>query len=421
MKNSTTRRNVMKMAGGAAIAAALPFSVSAATRRRSVGANDRIRIGVIGCGDRGRNGHMKGLYKHVKETNFEIVALADPWSVAREQANGLVKEWFGRDAQQFVSYRHLLEVKDLDAVCIASLDLHHTTHLEAAAKAGKHIYCEKPLAVDFNDLKRAVDAGHAAGTAIQIGTQIRSLPAMIGARELFKTGILGNISRVEECRNAQRPYWYGYLKDNVREEDVDWKEVLHGVKNMPFRADHFSGWYGYLAFTRGPIPNLGAHFIDLVHSITGAKYPKSCVCLGNYSKTWRDEHNFTCPDVIQATWDYPDFLVSSSNNLANSANSIRKIYGDKGSLDFSNWSRPTYDCEGSYRRDGSIRGKNEVQPVDHPDHFLDWLQCIRSGNTPNASLEAGYQHAVAVIMAMMSYESGRRAYYDEKKRKITLA
>ncbi len=420
MNTTTTRRNLIKMASGAAVAGAMPFSVSAATRKRSVGANDRIRIGVIGCGDRGRNAHMKGLYKHVKETNFEIVALADPWRLAREQANGLVKEWFGRDAQQFVSYRQLLEVKDLDAVCIASCDLHHTTHLEAAAKAGLHIYCEKPLAVDFNDLKRAVDAGKAAGTAIQIGTQIRSLPSMIGARELFKTGVLGNISRVEECRNAQRPYWYGYLKD-VREEDVDWKEFLHGVKYRPFRSDIYSGWYGHYDFTRGPIPNLGAHFIDLVHSITGAKYSLACVCLGNYSKTWRDEHNFTCPDVIQATWVYPDFLVSSANNLANSANSIRKIYGDQGSLDFSNWSAPTYDCEGSPKRDGSIRGKKEVPLVEHPEHFLDWLQCIRSGNTPNASLEAGYQHAVAVIMAMMSYESGRKALYDEKKRKITLA
>ncbi|MDD4175039.1 MAG: Gfo/Idh/MocA family oxidoreductase, partial [Kiritimatiellae bacterium] len=130
-----TRRSLLKLTGSAAAVSALSScttsSVSAATRRRALGANDRIRIGVIGCGDRGRNAHMKGIYRHVKETNFEIVALADPWRVARETANGLVKEWFGRDAQQFVSYRELLAVKDLDAVMIASCDLHHTAHLEA--------------------------------------------------------------------------------------------------------------------------------------------------------------------------------------------------------------------------------------------------------------------------------------------------
>ncbi len=421
MNSQMTRRNLLKIAGSAAAASALPLSVSAATQRRSIGANDRIRIGMIGCGDRGRNAHMKGIYKHVKETNFEIVALADPWSVSRETANGLVKEWFGRDAQQCVSYRQLLDLKDIDAVMIASCDLHHTAHLEAAARAGKHIYCEKPIAVEFPDLVRAVDAVKEAGTVVQVGTQIRSLPSIVGARDLFRTGIFGKLSRVEECRNAERPYWYHYLKD-VREEDVDWKEFLHGLPQRPFRSDIYSGWYGHYEFSRGPIPNLGAHFIDLMNFITGATVPTSCVCLGHINETWKDEHNFTNPNVIQATWTYPEgFLVSSSNNLANGAGCIRKLYGDKGSLDISNWSKPTYDCEGAPRRDGTIRGKNEVTPTEHPDHFLNWLQCVRSGEKPNASIDAGYQHAVPVIMAMKSYETGRKTMYDPVKREITLA
>ncbi len=421
MKHQMTRRNLLKIVGSAATTSVLPLSVSAATQRRSVGANDRIRIGMIGCGDRGRNAHMKGIYKHVKETNFEIVALADPWRVARETANDMVKEWFGREAQQCVSYRQLLELKDIDAVMIASCDLHHTAHLEASARAGKHIYCEKPIAVEFPDLVRAVDAVKEAGTVVQVGTQIRSLPSIVGARDLFRTGIFGKLSRVEECRNAERPYWYHYLKD-VREEDVDWKEFLHGLPQRPFRSDIYSGWYGHYDFSRGPIPNLGAHFIDLMNFITGATFPTSCVCLGYINETWKDEHNFTNPNVIQATWTYPEgFLVSSSNNLANGAGCIRKLYGDKGSLDISNWSKPTYDCEGAPRRDGTIRGKNEVRPTEHPDHFLNWLQCVRSGEKPNAPIDAGYQHAVPVIMAMKSFESGRKTMYDPIKREITTA
>ncbi len=418
MNSQLTRREMLKTSAAAAAALAAPKSVDAATRRRAIGANDRIRIGVIGCGDRGRNAHMKGLYKHVKETNFEIVALSDPWRVALENANGMVKEWFGRDAKQFVSYRDLLEMKDLDAVCIASCDLHHTAHLEAAAKAGMHAYVEKPLAVEFEDLVSAVDAVKEAGTVVQVGTQIRSLPSIVGARDLCRTGIFGRLSRFEECRNSGRPYWYGYLKD-VRKEDVDWKEFLHGLPDRPFRSDIWSGWYGHYEFSRGPIPNLGAHFIDLVHFITGARFPHSCVCLGMINETWKDEHNFTNPNCIQATWIYPEgFVVSSSNNLANGANRIRKLYGDKGALDITNWSKPTFDCEGAPHRDGSIRGKKEVTPTDHPDHFLDWLQCMRNGGTPNASIDAGYQHAVAVIMAMKSYETGRKTIYDPDKRTI---
>jgi predicted dehydrogenase len=86
---------------------------------------------------------MEGIYKHVAATNIEIVAVCDPWRIAREQANGKVRKWFGRDARQFVSYRDLLAMEGIDAVMIASPDHVHTIHLEAAAKAGKHIYIEK--------------------------------------------------------------------------------------------------------------------------------------------------------------------------------------------------------------------------------------------------------------------------------------
>ena len=82
----------------------LPHSFTILEKGRAIGANDRIRIGIIGCGDRGRNAHMEGIYQHAKAINLEIVAVADPWRVAREQANVKVKQWFGRDAVQFISY-----------------------------------------------------------------------------------------------------------------------------------------------------------------------------------------------------------------------------------------------------------------------------------------------------------------------------
>lgn len=418
MSAEWTRRQLLKSAGGSAATVSLmPSAVTADTRRRAAGANDRIRIGIIGCGDRGRNAHMKGLVAHLKETNFEIVAVADPWRTAREEANALVKEWFGRDATQCVSYRQLLELKDLDAVTIASPDHLHTLHLEAAARAGKHIYVEKPMAYEFDDLVRAVDAVKAAGTVVQVGTQLRSLPSIVGARDLFRTGVFGKLSRIEECRNSEKPYWYRYLKD-VQAEDVDWKEFLHDRPMRPFRPDLYSGWYGYYEFSKGPTPGFGAHFIDMLNFITGATFPTSCVCLGS-TCTWRDEHAFTAPDCIQATWLYPEgFLVSIANNLGNSAGSTRKFYGEKGVLNVDNWAAPTYDCEGAPRRDGTIRGRNDVKPVDSPDHFLNWLRCLRTGETPNAPIDAGYQHAVAVLMAMRSYETGRKAVYDPNKRTL---
>ena len=179
-----SRRTFLKTSAAMAAGVALgTHYLTAAERARSIGANDRIRIGMIGCGDRGRTAHMQGIYKHLAATNFEIVALADPWRIHREQANGMVKEWFGREAKLFTSYRDLLAMDGIDAVMIASPDFHHTTHLEAAAKAGKHIYVEKPLATEMDKLVRAYDAAKAAqsaGSVIQVGTQLRSLPGFPG-------------------------------------------------------------------------------------------------------------------------------------------------------------------------------------------------------------------------------------------------
>jgi len=415
-----SRRNFIRSGAIAATGISiLPETVNIPEAGRAKGANDRIRIGIIGCGDRGCNAHMEGIYKHVAATNFEIVAVCDPWRIAREKANEKVRKWFGRDAKQFVSYRDLLAMEGIDAVMIASPDHVHTLHLEASARAGKHIYIEKPLAMEMDKLVKAVDAVKAAGTVVQVGTQLRSLPGITGARELFHSGTLGRLSRVEECRNSEQPYWYRYLKD-VKPEDVDWKEFLSDRPMRPFNSDLYSGWYGYADFSHGPISGFGSHFIDMVHYITGAKFPESCVCLGGIF-TWKDEHQFTLPDCVQATWLYPEgFMVSSSNNLGHGMGSVRAFYGDKGMLNVSNWNTPVYSDKGSPRRDGSIKGANPVTPVERPDHFLDWLQCIRSGKTPHAPIEAGYQHAVAVLMAAESYKTGRKVVYDSIKRKIRI-
>ena len=417
-----SRRDFVK--GSAALAAGLAFSgpaLTAAERARSIGANDRIRIGMIGCGDRGRTAHMQGIYKHLAATNFEIVALADPWRIHREQANGMVKEWFGRGAKLFTSYRDLLAMDGIDAVMIASPDFHHTTHLEAAAKAGKHIYVEKPLATEMDKLVRAYDAAKAAqavGSVIQVGTQLRSLPGIAGARELVQAGTLGRITRIDETRNSEKPYWYGYLDRDVKEADVDWQEFLGDRKMRPFNARHYAGWYGYYEFCQGPVPQWGAHFLDLLHYVTGCGFPESCVCLGGVTY-WKDENKFTTPDNVMATWMYPEgFMVTSSNNFGNGSGSSRKFYGDKGTLDVGNWNAPTYSAEGGPKRDGKIRGKQSVTPIERPDHFLNWLQCMRTGQTPHASIDAGYQHAVAVLMATISYETGRRTVYDRATRVI---
>ncbi|MHC4424916.1 MAG: Gfo/Idh/MocA family protein [Planctomycetota bacterium] len=414
MEGSYSRRKFLKTAAVGSATLAL----SASSYSRVIGANERISIGVIGCGGRGLGAHMPGVQKHVKSQNFEITAVCDPWRLRREEAAAKAREWYGRAARQFSSYRDLVALEDVDAVMIASCDHQHTTHLEAVAKAGKDAYCEKPLAMRLDRLRSACDAVRKAKTVVQIGTQLRSYGTFTGCRELYKTGILGTVGRIEQCRNGERPYWYGYIKD-AKAGDVDWKEFLMNRPMRPFDPVLYSGWYGYREFSDGPVPGLGSHFIDLVHYITGAKFPTSCVCMGG-TFTWKDEHKFTCPDHVQALWTYPEgFMVSYSTNFGNGSGNSFKIFGDAGVLDMVNWNAPVLTAEGANsKKKGPIRGKKPVKEVQRPDHFLDWLQCLRTRRIPNASIDAGYQHAVAVIMAMRSFDTGQRMVYDPQTREI---
>ncbi|MCA9412076.1 MAG: Gfo/Idh/MocA family oxidoreductase, partial [Candidatus Omnitrophica bacterium] len=187
LKRSSSRREFLQTTGAAAAALSIPASSWA----RVAGANDRLRIGLVGCGNRGIEAHMSQVHDHSKDQNAEVVAVCDPWRVHREEAVAKAKEWFGIDVAQYVSYRDLLEKEDLDAVMIASCDHQHTAHLEAFAKAGKDVYCEKPLAMDLEKLKSACDAVKESGGVVQIGTQLRSLPSMTGAKALYATGALG--------------------------------------------------------------------------------------------------------------------------------------------------------------------------------------------------------------------------------------
>lgn len=420
MAKMNRRTFLTTAAGGAAVALSSCATTPAKNYKRIFGANDRISIGIIGCGNRGKEAHMEGVHIHASEQNVEITAVCDPYRIHREEAAAKIKEWYNLDARQFVSYRDLLALDDIDAVMIASCDFQHTTHLQASAEAGKDIYIEKPLAMEMDRLINAYDAVKKSNSIVQVGTQLRSLPSFTGCKELIKTGIFGTINRIEQVRNNPQPYWYSYLKE-IDQKDVDWSEFLMHLPQQPFNQWHYSGWYGYADFSDGALPGYGSHYLDLVHYITGARYPKSCVCLGGIY-TWKDEYHFTCPDQIQAMWDYPEgFLVSYCTNFGNGYGNTFKLYGDAGVLKMDKWTESIYTAEGGTKNKGSIRGENKVKDVDMPDHFLDWLLCLRTRKMPNASIEAGYQHAVACLMAMESFRSGKKTFYDPEKRKIIKA
>ncbi len=400
------------LAGSAAAVASTRLAASAA--ERVVGANDRIAVGVIGCGRRA-GALMKEVHDFSKECNAEIVAVCDVWRQRREKAAAKVSVWYESKPKSFVRWQEVIALDDVDAVIIAAPDHHHATMLKAAVLAGKDVYCEKPWAIELDELNEAVDAVKKTKRVVQAGTQLRSRPSFTGCRELVKTGALGTISKIEQCRNGTRPYWHG-RSEPLREADVDWKAFLGNRPYRPFDARQFTDWYGFREFSTGPIGGLMCHFTDLVHYVTGAKFPRSAVSHGGIYY-WKDGH--TNPDTIATLLEYPDdgFLVSYSTNFGNGTGSYTRFLGSKGTLDTSNWNKPKVSGAGA-SDPKSIKGDKPVDPVERAAHMQDWLQCIRSRKQPNADVDAGYQHAITSILSDTAWVKGRRMVFDPKKREI---
>ncbi len=385
---------------------------------RILGANDRISIGIIGCGNRGRNSHIRDILRFSGEANVEITAVCDTWRQMRERAAAQVRDATGRAPEQHVHYADLLAAKNVDAVTICTPEHQHCRQLIAAARAGKDAYVEKPLAMNMKELNKAVDAVEKSGIIVQNGTQIRSLPQALAAREFIASGGLGKILKGAQSRNYYRPYWLRYADRPVREEDVDWEAFLMHRKQRPFDPDQYAGWYGFREFSRGGHTTMGLHFVDTMHFITGASIPKHVTAhLGRYY--WKERS--TVPDSIEMTLEYSEgFMLRFGQCFGNATGNYNRISGTRGSIDCSDWS---WDGEWKLSGEGTddperIEPGIKLPRVESVPHMKNWLDCLRSRRPPHAPIEAGYAHAVAGIMADESYLRGKRMAYDPARRAI---
>ena len=381
--------------------------------QRVMGANNRIGLAVIGCGNRG---HVREVLPLLSETNTDFLAVCDTWRQQRETAAAAVKQATGKAPEQYVNYHDVLAQKNIDAVVIATPDHQHCTMLVDALRAGKDVYIEKPLAMNMRELNDAVDAVRRSGRVVQVGTQVRSWAPSVAARAFVAAGGLGRIFKIEQSRNSYYPYWQRVSERSVAEGDVDWKAFLMHSRYRPFEADQYAGWYGYRDFSLGPHSQLMVHFIDLVHFVTGAKYPKRVVAMGG-TWCWKDKR--TAPDSIEVVLEYPDdgFLVRYNSTFGTNDNSYLKFFGTRGVMDATRWNEP-WKLKGEKAAADAIPPGAGIPVVESTDHMKNFLDCVRSRKTPAAPIEAGYAHAVAALMADASYVHGTRMVHDPSKRTI---
>ena len=221
--HDSDRREFMKVSGAALAATAVSWN--ARSYAAILGANDRVNVGVIGCGDRMKQSLIPAFQQHAKELNFQFVAISDLWSRRREEGVAYIQKLAGNTIDAVRNNDELYTRKDVDAVLVATADFQHAQHGIEAVNAGRDAYVEKPTAHTMDDARNFLAAVKKTGKIVQVGTQRRSTPAYMKAAEYIKSGAFGDIVMVEMTWNVNQPGRWRRpdVVPLLKEQDTDWK------------------------------------------------------------------------------------------------------------------------------------------------------------------------------------------------------
>lgn len=421
---------------------------SAASYRKIIGANDRVRVGIIGFSDRFRSSLAPSFAEHSKDLNFEFMGVSDLWNRRRDEAEKFFK---GKEyaSNSFVKARNNEELfarKDVDAVIISTADFQHALICAEAVKSGRDVYVEKPFAESLEDAKIAVKAVDASKQIVQVGSQRRSAPNYWAAYEYIKSGKFGDITTVEMTWNVNQPgrWRRKELVDQIRQEDTDWDRFLMNRPKVAWNPRFYLEFRLFYPYSSGIPGQWMAHQIDTVHWFSGLDAPRNVVANGGIY-TWKDGR--TNVDTFSATFDYgpfddksKGFQVIYSSRFNNEAGGVKEYYFSNGGMINLDTNKVT-PTGGLQERDAKSMGlKANLLPEMSLEagakiatdantgsdpmtslHMLNWMECIRSRKETNAPARVGFNHSVANIMATKALHSGKRVSWDPVKKDIILS
>ncbi|HEX2711981.1 MAG TPA: Gfo/Idh/MocA family oxidoreductase [Candidatus Acidoferrales bacterium] len=434
----------MKITGAGVVGAAL--GSSAASYTSILGANDRVRVGLVGFSDRSRSSLIPAFLKHADELNFEIVALSDIWKLRREEGAAYLEKHVGKQVALARNNEELYDRKGVDAVIIGTADFQHAMHGLEAVRAGRDAYVEKPLANTMADARAIRQAVGETGKIVQIGTQRRSSRVYQRAYEFIKSGQFGDMVAVEMTWNVNQPgrWRRPKLAAQMHEQDTDWKRFLINRPSEPFDARKYVEFRLFWPYSSGIPDQWMVHQIDTVHWFTGLPRPRSVVANGGIY-LWRDgRRNW---DTMTAVFDYgplgdrsKGFQAVYSSRQTNSVGGIKELYySNAGMLDLEK-QRVSSDggLQEPYAKEMGMR-PNLLQPVVLAEvaanvetgadtgaddattaNVRNWMECVRSRKKPNADIEAGYSHSVALCMTIAAMQTGQRVTFDDTKQEVVV-
>ena len=454
-------------------------------------ASDRpVRLGLIGYGIRGKhlaraagfahpalidnwkeaavnNGSDKRYEQYLEQEDLHVVMngvcdIFDTYGkMAVEAGANIHREGSGGKAgpgpRRYTNYLDLIHADDIDAVIIATPDHWHGPMAIAAARAGKHVYLEKPMSWSVEETYEMRKAVKENNVVFQLGHQGRQTESYFKAREAIEKDLLGKITLIEVTTNRNDPNgaWVYPIHEDASEQTIDWAQFIGQAPGHPFSLERFFRWRCWWDYSTGLSGDLLTHEFDAINQILGLGIPHSAISSGGiyYFKDGR-----TVPDVLHTVYEYPDRDLSLvySATLANNRKRGRVIMGHDASMELGNELVIKAD-PGSTRyavkiSDGIIDpdlplftwspGMDNVDAVTSPTeqyfagrgllytyrsgkwvdpthlHIKEWLHCIRNGGTPSCNIDQGFEEAMAAHMGTIAYKEKRKVFWDPENEKI---
>jgi len=446
---------------------------------------DLIRIGVVGYGNRAV-AHANGLgfmlpadvetnkkrntlstWLNQDDLNVAVVGVCDVFDLHAEKGietyrNPLRPGAPSLPVKRYRTYQEMMDDKNIDAIMISTPDFHHAEITLAAAKAGKHIYCEKAATHSMDELYEVYDVIKNSKIVYQLGHQITQSAVFQQAKEIIKKDILGKITLIETTtnRNTADGAWIRHLDANGNpkpgdEKSIDWNQWLGKTPKVPFSLDRYYNWTKYFAYDIGLLGQLFTHEFDAVNQLLRIGIPKTVMSSGGIYY-WKD--NREIPDVLHCVFQYPDrdLTLLYSADLASSRERGRVFMGHDASMELGASMVIKADTDSTKYKElihnGTINpyvpivstgpGARSVDAITSATakyyisrglgtttingkevdvthlHIKEWLNCIRNGGTPSCNIECAWEEGVTCQMANISYLEKRPVEWDPVNKKI---
>lgn len=407
IEHSFTRRDFL----AASTAAASLLSVESA---RGFQANDTLNVACLGTGGRSQRILMTRL---AQIPNTRIAAVCDVWDTNLKAGAKLAD---AKAILEDTDFRRLLDRSDIDAVVIGAPDHWHVPMTIAACEAGKDVYVEKPLTHDLSEGKAVISAQNKHGRIVQVGTQQRSMPHLLEAREVLQSGVLGKVHKIHLSWNRNTPRWQR-TKYGIDPASVRWKQFLGNAPEQPFDEYRMRNWRWFWDFGGGIFTDLMVHWIDTAYWMLDMDNPATAMSIGDH---FASKGLWETPDTVQTLLRYPDkqlqaYFEGTFVNHQNRASltflgTDANLYCDRGRYEV----RPERGSKVKPRQ--RIDGKRDILGLDFYDevdgalyHLREWVDCVRTRKRPSCPAEDGVRSAAAAHLANLSYRQGAVARWSD--------